>query len=88
MSRFDPGTARWAHFGPSEGFPSLDIRAILQDDEGGIWASTDRGIVRLDPATGVWREFVLADGIQAGELNQGAAAVGLDGRLLWGGPRA
>ncbi len=85
LSRFDPGTARWAHFGPNEGFPSLDIRAILQDAEGGIWVSTDRGIVRLDPATGVWREFILADGIQAGELNQGAAAMGSDGRLLWGG---
>ena len=45
------------------GFAGTVINAILSDSKGMIWVGTSKGITRLDPVTGLYRNFDRRDGI-------------------------
>ncbi|MDX1479834.1 MAG: hybrid sensor histidine kinase/response regulator transcription factor, partial [Saprospiraceae bacterium] len=50
-----------------------------------IWMSSNKGIIRLDPATGNITNFVEADGLQSSEFNTFAYTSTPNGQLLFGG---
>jgi diguanylate cyclase (GGDEF)-like protein len=69
----------------SQGLPSSVIYAILEDDDGYLWLSSNRGLSRFDPRTGQFRNFDTTDGLQSYEFNGNAACKGRDGLLYFGG---
>ncbi|WP_295996179.1 two-component regulator propeller domain-containing protein, partial [Rugamonas sp.] len=67
------------------------ILAIASDAGGGVWCSTDAGLLQLDPARGAVHRYGAADGLTEG-LRLGAALGGMagaawpdDGLLYFGG---
>jgi ligand-binding sensor domain-containing protein len=93
LSRLENG--RWSTWGTSQGMPATTFHAILQDDHGHLWLSSNRGIVRvssdeLDEVARGTRPRVealllgISDGMLSSECNgnfQPAALRARDGRL-------
>src|SRR5690606_24000364 len=68
------------------GLLSDGVRAIVEDRRGLIWASTDAGLVRLDPATDMLRTFTEADGLLGSAFSLYAGLALPDGRLAFATP--
>ncbi len=70
----------------NEGIPNNTIHGILEDSNDNIWISTNRGIVRLSPATGKVVSYYQNDGLQDNEFSDGAFHYGkYSGFLYFGG---
>lgn len=61
------------------------VYAVLEDDEGMVWLSTNRGISSIDPETDKVVNYELIDGLQDYEYNTASALRSEDGTLLFGG---
>jgi ligand-binding sensor domain-containing protein/tRNA A-37 threonylcarbamoyl transferase component Bud32 len=53
LAHFD-GSA-WQVLGSADGLPDDRVWDLLLSDDGELWASFERGVVRLDPQTGDWQ---------------------------------
>jgi signal transduction histidine kinase/ligand-binding sensor domain-containing protein/DNA-binding response OmpR family regulator len=85
LNRFDLETEQFTHYTTAQGLPNDVVYAILPDDEGHLWLSTNRGLSRLDPVGGTFRNFDAGDGLQSDEFNSGAAFRSASGELFFGG---
>lgn len=86
FSRFDPDTETFTHYTSRDTeLPNDVVYGIQPDDAGRLWLSTNSGLVRFDPATGAFRTFGVADGIQNVEFNSGASFRSPSGELFFGG---
>lgn len=81
----DAAFVRFVHYTEEDGLPNNLIYGILEDEEGRLWLSTNRGLSRFDPATGIFENFDQSDGLQSNEFNTGAYHRCSDGRMLFGG---
>jgi ligand-binding sensor domain-containing protein/two-component sensor histidine kinase len=52
-----------------EGLSSEVVRALVDDEQGNIYAGTAAGVDRLDPKTGYIRHFSTADGLARGQIH-------------------
>jgi ligand-binding sensor domain-containing protein/two-component sensor histidine kinase len=59
---------RVQRYSEAEGLSSDDVCCVIEDESGQIYAGTDRGVDRLDPATGRIRRFTAADGLVRGAI--------------------
>ena len=67
--------------------PHDSVFGIVEDTRGAIWFSTGNGIARIAPeATGDWRVFNEADGLQSTLFHPNAALLDSSGLLYFGGP--
>lgn len=85
LNRFDTQTGRFTHFKKSDGLPDNVVYAILDDEAGNLWMSTNQGLSRFNPATGIFKNYGVEDGLQDNEFNSGAYFKSRDGRLFFGG---
>ncbi|HVN58712.1 MAG TPA: histidine kinase [Bacteroidales bacterium] len=69
----------------TEGLSNNTVYCILQDKQGYIWASTDDGISRLNPKTGIFKNFGISEGLDIKEFNSGASFIDDEGRFWFGG---
>ncbi len=72
-------------YNTTNGLGSNSVKAILEDNEGHIWFSTNRGIHCIDPKTDRIQIFDVADGLQDYEFNELSACKRSDGQLIFGG---
>ena len=56
----------------NDGLPSNVIYGLIEDDDGFIWGSTNRGLVKIDRNTREITTFNVDQGIQANEFNSGS----------------
>ncbi len=68
-----------------DGLPHNGVDALLPDADGQIWASTDDGLARIDPATMSIRALRAAQGVGITVFWTGAATTRTNGDLLFGG---
>ena len=66
------------------GLPDNCIYAIVVDEEGVLWCSSNKGLFRIDQANTVLG-LTKADGLQENEFNTNVAAKADDGELFFGG---
>jgi diguanylate cyclase (GGDEF)-like protein len=62
VGRDAAGHLRFRRFGAADGLPRPNIGALLEDEQGRIWASTDGGFAVVDPATMTVHSVLRADG--------------------------
>ncbi|MBI2380547.1 MAG: EAL domain-containing protein [Gammaproteobacteria bacterium] len=79
------GDHRFRHYLSQEGLANDTIYGILEDSQGRLWLSTNRGISRFEPETGRFRQYDERDGLQGAEFNGGAAYASPSGELYFGG---
>ncbi|GAB1856092.1 two-component regulator propeller domain-containing protein [Flavobacteriaceae bacterium MHTCC 0001] len=75
---------RWT---TKKGLPNNNIKAILEDDLGTLWLSTNKGICSLNPVTNQILNFNVSDGLQDYEFNELSAIKRKSGELLFGGDK-
>lgn len=68
-----------------EGLRNDMVQAILEDDAGNLWLSTTAGISRFDPATGMFRNYDMADGLPGNDFKANACLRYPNGQFLFGG---
>jgi len=51
-----------------EGLPSVPANGMQRDDQGRLWVATQRGLLRVDPASGHIRTFGVRDGLPSQEF--------------------
>ena len=73
------------HYTERQGLPNNVVYALLPDERGFVWASTNRGLARLDPASGSLRTFDTSHGLPGDEFNYGAAHRSAKGEMFFGG---
>jgi len=61
------------------------IYAVLADDDGNLWLSSNKGLMKYYTATGEVNVFTEMDGIQALEYNSHAYLKTADGHMFFGG---
>lgn len=76
---------RFRHIGKAQGLPNENINALLEDRKGLVWASTDNGLARIDPATLQAQALRRAEGVEFLTYWTGSAAHTSAGELLFGG---
>lgn len=90
LNRWDPGPRhshqpRFHRYSTEEGLPSTVVDGILEDAAGNLWISTNRGISRFNPETGLFKNFDASDGLQSPEFNLNAFYKASDGEMFFGG---
>ncbi len=78
-------TGESERFTTEHGLPDNTIYGILSDDNGNLWMSTNRGLVRFNTQTRAIRIFDKADGLQNNEFNRMAYFKSANGELFFAG---
>lgn len=84
-NRLDPATGQFTRLTTREGLANDFVYAILEDSEGDLWISTNRGIDQYNPATKSFAHFGTQHGLQSDEFNTGAYHQSENGTLYFGG---
>ncbi|MGI9324242.1 MAG: two-component regulator propeller domain-containing protein, partial [Pseudomonadales bacterium] len=79
--------ASFTHFTKASGLPSNHLRALLEDQTGQLWVSSNRGMVRFDPATLKLRHFDRMNGLRGDQFYPAAKLISRNGQLLFGGKK-
>jgi PAS domain S-box-containing protein len=86
LNIFDESTNTFKRLNESEGLPNSFIYSILQDNNGMIWITTNKGAASLHPETLKVTSYDLYDGLQDYEFNTNAAYKSKGGEIYIGGP--
>ena len=86
LQQVDPSSGQvTATYREEEGLPNNVVYAVLPDQAGQLWLSTNQGLARFDPATETFQIYTYADGLQSNEFNHLADFRAPDGELFFGG---
>lgn len=79
------GSISFRRYTEREGLPNNTVHGILEDDAGDLWLSTNKGLARLDPATGQVVSYYRFKGLQGNEFSDGAYYRTPSGEMFFGG---
>lgn len=85
LNRMDMENGSVRIFTELDGLASNSVFSILPDQEGFFWLSTNNGLSRFNPETGVFVNFQVEDGLQANDFWWGSAGRLQSGALIFGG---
>lgn len=85
LLRLNLKTGRIISFTKKQGLPNNFVYGILPDATGALWLSTNKGLVKFNPATGTSTNFSEVHGLMSNEFNTGAYMASKTGELFFGG---
>jgi ligand-binding sensor domain-containing protein len=85
ICRFDKLTHQSKIYTTKDGLANNTTYNILKDKKGNLWISSNTGISRFNPRTGLFRNFSKSDGLKIVEFNADAACQTKEGEMLFGG---
>lgn len=85
INKKTPGRDHFIRYQERDGLANNVIYGILVADDGGVWASSNRGLSRLDPKQETFQNFTTSDGLQSNEFNSGAYFQSPTGEMFFGG---
>jgi signal transduction histidine kinase/streptogramin lyase len=81
----DERQGRFVSIREAQGLPEDVVYGVLEDEQGRLWLSSNKGLARYDPGTGAIHTFDGRDGLGQDEFNAGAFWRDRSGRLYFGG---
>ncbi|WP_111708312.1 two-component regulator propeller domain-containing protein [Lutibacter citreus] len=72
-------------YSEKDGLPNNVIKGILEDNNGNLWLSTNKGLSKFNPITGVFKNYDTNDGLQSDEFGELARFKKSNGEMLFGG---
>jgi ligand-binding sensor domain-containing protein/two-component sensor histidine kinase len=81
----DTKTGKFTAYTTADGLPNDVAYGVLNDEEGNVWVSTNKGLSRFNPEKMTFKNFEEKDGLQSNEFNRGAYCKTEDGWLFFGG---
>ena len=85
LVRSEGNKHQFIRYTEKNGLSNNTIYGILEDENGYLWMSTNRGLSRLDPKTGNFKNYNPRDGLQGYEFNSGACFKNSSGEMFFGG---
>lgn len=85
IKKLNLSTNETINYTEAQGLANNVIYGLLEDGDGNIWASTNKGISRFSPSTETFTNFTVKDGLQSNEFNTNAYLKSSDGLLYFGG---
>lgn len=86
MTLDQQGKAEYLCMGREQGFLNDMIHGVLEDEEGFLWLSTNKGLVKYNPGNQVFHTYYYSNGLQIGEFSDDAFhKCAYTGRLFFGG---
>ena len=84
LNQFDRQTETFAHYREIDGLANDVVYGILEDKQGNLWLSTNKGLSRFNPETNRFRNYDVLDGLQSNEFRS-AYHKNRRGELFFGG---
>jgi signal transduction histidine kinase/ligand-binding sensor domain-containing protein/CheY-like chemotaxis protein len=78
-------TAEFFRYGEKDGLASNIIVGILEENNGNLWLSTNKGISKFNPVNESFRNYDVRDGLQSNEFNRFAYFKSKNGEMFFGG---
>lgn len=85
LNKFDPEKGLFSVYTEKDGLASNAIYGIVEDTNGYLWISGNKGLSRFNPQTGQFRRYDVEDGLQSNEFNGGAYYKTRSGEIIFGG---
>ncbi len=89
LNKYVPGNgtkrASFIRYNEEDGLPNNVVKGILEDEEGYLWISTNKGLSRFDPEKEEFHNYDTNDGLQSDEFSELAAYKLQNGEMLFGG---
>lgn len=85
LMKFDTKTEKFTHYTTDRGLPNNVIYSIIEDKQGNLWMSTDKGISSFDPNTEMFVNFDRMDGLQDNHFFWGSSYQSASGEIFMGG---
>ncbi|MEX0845380.1 MAG: two-component regulator propeller domain-containing protein [Balneolaceae bacterium] len=85
LARYNPAKDEFEAYSTKDGLPNDIVNAILEDDHGNLWLSTNNGLSKFNPETEGFKNFKLSDGVQSREFKPNAAFKDENGFMYFGG---
>jgi ligand-binding sensor domain-containing protein len=85
LNLLDRQTKKFTTYRQRDGLPNDGIMGILEDKNGNLWISTNKGVSRFDPEKKTFKNYTESDGLQSDQFNRWAYAKLSTGELLFGG---
>ncbi|MEM6697471.1 MAG: ATP-binding protein, partial [Bacteroidota bacterium] len=85
LHRLDTRNMQFEYVNTKNGLPNDVIYAVLNDEQGNLWLSSNKGIINYHPKTGMIRNFTANDGLQSDEFNTYSFGKSPTGELFFGG---
>jgi ligand-binding sensor domain-containing protein/DNA-binding CsgD family transcriptional regulator len=85
LNSFDRASGTFNHYTTRDGLANNVVYGILEDENGFLWLSTNKGICRFDPAAKEFKNYDIRDGLQGYEFNGGAYYKSRSGEMFFGG---
>ncbi|WP_282087792.1 hybrid sensor histidine kinase/response regulator transcription factor [Aquimarina algiphila] len=76
---------RFVSYSEKNGLPNNVIKGILEDEEGHLWLSTNKGLSRFNPEQETFKNYDVNDGLQSNEFQELACLKRSNGEMLFGG---
>lgn len=88
LCKFDRAKEVFEYFTSKDGLPNDVIYGILEDEDGNLWISTNKGISRFNPnlaGKSAFKNYDASDGLLSDEFNNGAFFKSKNGEFFFGG---
>ena len=89
LNRFVPGENgqkdKFIAYKEFDGLPNNVIKGILEDNDGHLWLSTNKGLSKFDPTQKTFKNYDVNDGLQSNEFQELACLKRKNGEMLFGG---
>lgn len=85
LNLYDDQTDGFRVYTTEEGLPSNSVFSITGDEQGHLWLATNKGVSKLDRASGNFFNFSMDDGLQGDVFISGAICKARDGKIYFGG---
>lgn len=79
------GTIYFNHYTSKSDLANNVVYGILEDEEGNLWMSSNKGISKFNIRTGTFKNYDIEDGLQDNEFNAKAFFKGKSGEMFFGG---
>jgi len=85
LNRYNKETNDFTAFNEQKGLVNNVANSIIEDKRGFLWISTNKGLVRFDPASQAFRNYSIYNGLQNEEFNSAASLLTKRGDIFFGG---
>lgn len=85
LKNYDSSSGKTRLFDTSAGMPNNIVYGVLEDANGNLWCSTNKGLAVLNPSTGDIRSYSQHDGLQGNQFTNKSFINASDGRFYFGG---
>lgn len=85
VCNYKPGTGEMKFYTTANGLSNNTTYSIRKDSGGFVWVTTNNGISRIDPRTGLVKVYNISDGLNIVEFNSDASFAAPDGEFMFGG---